>query len=59
MFPAAEQCISGFSPESSVIKIIVLAGLLACFTVTAFPFYQWQLDNSFLEAYSYGDSIGL
>jgi hypothetical protein len=40
-------------------KILVLAGLLACFTVIAFPFYQWQLDNSFLEAHSYGDSIGL
>jgi hypothetical protein len=35
--------ISGFSPESSVIKWFDLAGLLACFAVIAFPFSQWQL----------------
>jgi hypothetical protein len=32
-----KTCISGLSPESSVIKEIHLAGLLACSLFTAFP----------------------
>jgi hypothetical protein len=27
--------------------------------VIAFPFSQWQFDNSCKKAYSYGDSTGL
>jgi hypothetical protein len=38
-----------FSPESSVRNNFDLAGLLACFTVIAFPFAQWHLITAFIK----------